>query len=71
MPLHGKDARLVVQLLGHVFADVLHLAAAGGVLGFMAHFPARQVGRERLALGLPAIARGSRGWGELLGSRGT
>jgi uncharacterized membrane protein (Fun14 family) len=58
MPLHGKHAWLVIQLLGDVLANALHLAAAGagGVLGFVAHFAARQVGRQRLALGLLALA---------------
>lgn len=38
--LHGKDAGLVIKLLGVIFADALHLpaAAAGGVLGLVAHF---------------------------------
>ena len=51
MALDGEDARLVVQLLGHVLADALHglPAAAGRVLGIMAHVATRQVRRQLLA----------------------
>ena len=54
VPLHGEHAGLVVQLLGHVLADALQLAAtaAGGVLGFVVDLPARQALRQRLALWL-------------------
>jgi hypothetical protein len=45
--LHREHARLVVQFLGHVFADAFHQAstATGGGFGFVADLAARQVGR--------------------------
>ena len=56
--LDGEHAGLVVQLLGHVLADALHraAAAAGGVLGLVVDLAARQVRRQRLALGLLLLA---------------
>jgi hypothetical protein len=52
--LDREDAGHVVQLLGHVFADALELAAAaaGGVVGLVVDLGARQIGRQRGALGL-------------------
>jgi hypothetical protein len=54
VPLDGKHAGLVVELLGHVLADALHglAAAAGGVLRFVANLAAWQVHRQLLALGV-------------------
>ena len=54
MALHREHAGLVVQLLGHVLTNAPHHlpAAAGGVLRFVMHFAARQVGRQDLPLGL-------------------
>lgn len=57
MAFHREHTRLVVQPLGHVLADALHLAAAaagagaGRVLQLVVHVAARQVRRQRLALG--------------------
>lgn len=56
MTLHAELARRVVELLGHVFADVLQLAAAtrrcaGGPLGLVLDLATRQDRRQRLALG--------------------
>ena len=50
--LDGEHARLVVQLLGHVFAHALHglAAAAVGGFGLVVHIAARQVRGQRLAL---------------------
>ncbi len=60
--LDGEDTGLVVDLLGHVLPDALELAAAGtaGVLRLVVDLAARQVGRQRLALGLLLVALG--GW---------
>jgi hypothetical protein len=54
VPLDGEHSGLIVQLLGHVFADALHglAAAATGVLGFVADLAPRQVRRQLLATGL-------------------
>ena len=65
----------VVQLLGHVLADALHLAAAGagGALGLVMDLAARQVRGQRLALGLLLVAAGlvrRRGLLDLGGQRG-
>lgn len=51
MTLDAEDARLVVQLLGHVFPNALHLAttAAGGGSRLVADVDTRQVRRQRLA----------------------
>jgi len=56
--LHREDTGLVVELLGHVLADALHrlAAAAGGVLRLVMDLAARQVRRQRLALGLVLVA---------------
>jgi hypothetical protein len=64
MPLDGEHARLVIQLLGHVFADALHRSAtaAGGALGLVAELAARQARWQRLALGLLLLA-GQLGFG--------
>jgi hypothetical protein len=57
MPLHREHARLVVQLLGDVLTDALHLAAAAthGAVRFVRYFPSRQMWRQRLALGDPLV----------------
>jgi len=59
--LDGEDAGLVVELLGHVFADALHglPAAANGVLWFVVHVAARQVRRQLLTPGLLPLASGA------------
>ena len=51
--LHREHAGHIVELLGHVFADALHPAAAlaGGRLGFVADLAPGQVGRQKLAGG--------------------
>jgi hypothetical protein len=56
--LDREDAGRVVQLLGHVFADALELAAttAGGVLGLVAMLGARQIARQHGTLGLLLVA---------------
>ena len=67
--LHRKDAGLVIELLRHVLADALQLAAAtaGGGIRFVAYFLARQRGRQRGALGLLlTIVLGRPGRRELL-----
>ena len=58
MALDREDAGHVVQLLGHVLADTLQLAAtaAGGALGLVVVFGARQIGRQHSALGLQLVA---------------
>jgi|APLak6261683748_1056154.scaffolds.fasta_scaffold00297_2 hypothetical protein len=58
--LDGEDARLVVQLLGHVLADALHglATAAGCALWFVAHFAARQLRRQLLTPRLLTLACG-------------
>jgi hypothetical protein len=58
--LHREDARLVIQLLGDVFADALHpaSAAAGGALRLVADLAPRQIGRKRLALCKLALSGG-------------
>jgi len=63
----GEHAGLIVQLLGHVLPDALHLAAAGaqGVVGLMTELAARQFGRQGLALGSLVFRAGGLG-GELL-----
>jgi hypothetical protein len=64
VPLDGEDARLVVELLGDVLADALHLpaAAAGGAWRLVADLAARQVCRQRSSLGLSLLfARSVRG----------
>jgi hypothetical protein len=60
MPLHRKDAGLVIELLGDIFPDALHLAAAaaGGVLRLVVDLASRQLRRQRLALRLVLLARG-------------
>jgi len=57
---HREHARLVVQLLGHVFADALHwgATAAGGVLGLVVDLAARQVRWQPLALRYLLVACG-------------
>ena len=54
--LHREHAGHIVELLGDVFADAFHLAAAaagaGARLGLMADLAPGQVGRQRLAFGL-------------------
>ena len=46
------DARRVIELLAHVFADARHLATAGalGVRGLVMPIHARQMGRQSRAL---------------------
>ena len=53
LALDAEDAGLVVQPLGDILADALHLAAAGAgrVLRLVVHIAARQVRRQRLAPG--------------------
>ncbi len=67
MALDREHARLVVQLLGHIFPYAFHLAAtaAGGGRRFVANLAPRQMGRQRLAPGLPLLARRSLGRCEL------
>jgi hypothetical protein len=67
MALDREHAGLVVELLGHVFADALHrlAAAAGGVRGLVADLAARQVRGQLLALGLLLLV--ARLGGRLLG----
>ncbi len=50
-----KGARRVVQFLGDIFANALHLAAtgAGGRFRLVVNLGARQFRRQGLALGLP------------------
>jgi hypothetical protein len=52
----------VVQLLGHVFADALHLTSvvAGAGLGFVADLAPGQVRRQAQPLGLLLLLRGRR-----------
>ena len=58
--LYREDARHVVQLLGHVLADALHLAATGarGGLWFVANLAPWQVIGQRVAFGLLPVG----GW---------
>jgi hypothetical protein len=58
--LHREHAGLVIELLGHVLADALHLAAATAysALRLVADLAAREIGRQRLALWLLALAGG-------------
>jgi hypothetical protein len=68
MALDGEDTGLVVELLGHVFADALHglAAAAGGAVGLVADIAPGQVRRQLLALGLLfVLGRGLAGLVEL------
>jgi hypothetical protein len=60
MALHGEAAGRVVQLLADVLADACHPAAAGArrVAGFVAPLHARQMGRQRGALGPPGRGLG-------------
>jgi len=60
VPLDREHAGLVVQLLGHVFADALHglAAAAGGVRRFVVNLAPRQVRRQHLSLGLLLVFGG-------------
>jgi hypothetical protein len=53
MALHREHAGRVVQLLGHILANALALAAtlAGGGVGFVVNIHARQVGWQGCALG--------------------
>jgi ADP-ribose pyrophosphatase YjhB (NUDIX family) len=57
--LDREDAGHVIQLLGHVLPDALQLAAAaaGSVLGLVVVLGARQIGRQRDALGLLLVDR--------------
>jgi hypothetical protein len=59
MAFNGEHVGLVVQLLGDVLADAFHLAAAVAhrVVGLVPDLPARQVWRQRLALGGLLVAR--------------
>ena len=52
--LYREHAGLVVQLLGHVLTDTLHLTATAAhrAVGLVGDLYARQVGRQRFALGL-------------------
>jgi putative transposase len=75
VPLHREHAGHIVQLLGDVFADALHLAVAtgratGGGLGLVADLMARQVGRQRLAFGLLFGFGDRRRWLELFNLNG-
>ena len=60
--LDREHAWRVVELLADVFADALDRAAtrAGGVLGLVVALDARQMGRQRCALG--ALFAASRAW---------
>src|SRR3989344_2090516 len=51
--IHREHTGHVVQLLGHVLADALHLAAAlaHGGFGLMADLAPREVGWQRRTLG--------------------
>jgi hypothetical protein len=65
MALHREHTRLVIELLGNLSADALHLAAAAasGGVGFVMNFRARQVGWQGRAFGLfllPLLCRGRR-----------
>jgi hypothetical protein len=63
--LHAEDAGHVVHLLGHVFADAFHLAAAGagGALGFVHNLAPWQLGRQHLAFGLLPVLGVGLGYG--------
>ena len=54
VPFHRKGARGVVELLGDIFADALHLAATGTGrrFRFVVNLGARQFRRQRLAFGV-------------------
>jgi hypothetical protein len=72
--LHREHAGRVVQLLGHVLADALHLATAGagGGLGLVADLAPRQVGRQGCAFGdllVLAACHWRRGLLDLIGHR--
>jgi hypothetical protein len=56
--LHRKDARLVIELLGSLLANSLHLAAAGadGTLRLVEDLAPGQFSRQRLALRLVSCA---------------
>jgi len=58
MALLGKHAGLLIQLLGDVLAEALHLAAARQLSGSWRTSPRGRYGRQRLPLGLPALALG-------------
>jgi len=59
MALHGEDARHVVQLLGHIFADAFELATALACRGrgFVADLAPWQVRRQRCTPGLLPLGR--------------
>jgi hypothetical protein len=52
--LHTEDTGLVVQLLGDIFSDAFHLAAAaaGRGVGLVVALAARKIRWQRLAFGL-------------------
>ena len=65
MAVHAKDTRHIVQLLGHVLTNALHLAAAAcggahGGLGLVAKRLTRQLSGQGLALGRSFFLSGSR-----------
>ena len=73
MALHREHTGRVVQPLGHILTDALHLTAtarclAGGGVGLVANLAPWQVGRQRHAFGLSAwrSAGFGTGWGQLL-----
>ena len=64
MALDGEDAGLIVELLGHVLTDTLHLAAAATGRGprLVKNLPPRQMFRQFLALRAVLLASAPGRW---------